>query len=402
VAAHRNHLRRSKVAWVAWAALAVASSLLAIAPSRSAWAADMDIAPERLFVQPQLPPGAQAAGWDCQSIPRMVSSTTGLPASIFPSSATPNDFPCLPNNVAWANLMSELGMAIAPTALHPARTTGFGGFTLSFEATFTHINADAFAGGVQYWHAGTRGAADPNTGQFASQNNSPDSFVQVYALKARKGLPFGFELTGVLGYLGNTSLGVGGGDVRWALLEGYRTGVLGYLPDVSLGAGVRTIIGASSFYLTTVGIDGEISKPLTLGDSAVLTPFLGAQRVLIFADSAAVDLTPGVDALQQCGWQGNNVPGNVAPGQPADGEPKCANKLPNGSTNNGDFNNTTTFSRARIHRWRGLVGVDYRYEVLHLSGEFAMDLTEPSAENANLGIAGDRQWTVSLEAGVSF
>jgi hypothetical protein len=352
----------------------------------------MDITPERLFMQPALPPGAAAAGWDCQGIPRMVSSTQGLPTSIFPADKSPNDFPCLPNNVAWVNLMSELGMAIAPPAFHPARTTGFGGFALSFEATFTHINADASAGGLQYWHAGTRGAADPNTGKFRSENPSPDSLLQVYSLKARKGLPFGFELTGVLGYVGNTSLWVGGADVRWALLEGYRTGVLGYFPDVAIGSGVRTLLGASTFYLTTVGIDGQISKPVTLGDSAVLTPFLGAQRVIIFADSAAVDLTPGVDALQQCGWKGNDP----------HGAPICSNTLPNGAPNDGDFNNTTTFTRARIHRWRGLAGVDYRYEVLHLAAEFAMDLTEPSAENANLGIVGGRQWTVSLEAGVSF
>jgi hypothetical protein len=332
------------------------------------------------------------AGWDCQGIARKVSSTTGLPSSIF-TDPSPNDFPCRPNNVAWANLMSELGMAIAPSAFHPARTTGFGGFTLSFEATFTHINADATAGGLQYWHAGTRGATDPNTGQFGPQNNSPDSLIQVYTLKARKGLPFGFELTGALGYLGSTSLWVGGADIRWALLEGYRTGALGYFPDISIGSGVRTLLGTSTFYLTTVGIDGQISKPFTLGDSAVLTPFVGAQRVIIFADSAAVDLTPGVNALQQCGWKGSD---------PTTGQPVCANTIPGGAPNDGDFNNTTTFTRARIHRWRGMAGVDYRYEVLHLAGQFAMDLIDPGAENGNLGITGERQWAVSLEAGVSF
>jgi hypothetical protein len=379
-------LRRPKVA------LAIASSVALFVAARGASAADMDITPERLFQQPNLPPGAAAAGWDCQGIPRMVSATQGLPASLFPANATPNNYPCMPDNIAWANLMSELGMAIAPTAFHPARTTGFGGFTLAFEASFTHINADAVAGGIQYWHAGTRGPTDPNTGSYGPSNGSPDSLLQVYSLKARKGLPFGFEVTGVLGYVGNTSMWVGGADVRWALLEGYRTGILGYFPDISIGSGVRTLLGASTFYLTTVGIDGQVSKPLTLGDSAVLTPFLGAQRIIIFADSAAVDLTPGVDAYQQCGWQGND----------AHGAPICKNTLPGGVPNDGDFNNTTTFARARIHRWRGMAGLDYRYEVLHLAGQFAMDLTEPGAENTNLGISGARQWTVSLEAGVSF
>jgi hypothetical protein len=384
--------RRSKVA------LALAPSFLALAATGSARAADMDPTPERLYLEPtNLPAGAAAAGWDCQGIAQRLSGANAstqpsLPSSIFPSGASPASYPCRPNNVAWSNLMSELGMAIAPSAFHPARTTGFGGFLLSFQATFTSINADATAGGVQYWHLGTRGPVDPNRNQFSVRNDHPDSVIQIYSLVARKGLPYGFEIGGSIGYVGNTSLWVGGADLRWALLEGYRTGWLGYVPDVSIGAGVRTVTGASSFYLTTLGIDGEISKPFTIGGSAVLTPYLGLQRIIIFADSAAVDLTPTVDPYQQCGWQGNN----------ASGGPRCSNTLADGTANDGDFNNNTSFDRARIHRWRGLAGVNYRYEVLYLAGEFAMDLTEPSAENANLGITGNRQWTVALEAGVFF
>jgi hypothetical protein len=316
-----------------------------------------------------------------------------------------NFSPCQPNNVAWANLMSELGMAIAPTAFHSARTTGLGGFALSLEASFTHINSDATAGGVQYWHLGTQGQTDPNTHQFSIVNSSPDSLIDVISVKARKGLAYGFEIAGDLGYVVDTSLWVGGADVRWAILEGYRTGALGYFPDVAVGAGVRTVGGSSKFYLTTVGIDAQISKPFTLADSAVLTPYVGAQRVIIFADSSVVDLTPTVDPLSNCGYLGPNVPGNpnatpanLQNGQMAnDGTPIC--KTPGG---NADFNNDQTFARARIHRWRGLAGLNYRYEILYLAAQFAMDVTNPSAENSNLGISGAKQWTMSLEAGVSF
>jgi hypothetical protein len=190
--------------------------------------------------------------------------------------------------------------------------------------------------------------------------------------------------------------------VRWALLEGFRTGILGYFPDVAIGGGVRTLGGSPKFFLTTVSLDAQVSKPIALADSAVLTPYLGAQRVLIFADSTVVDLTPSVDPLQQCGWLGPNLPGNPYSHAPFDGTPVCQNKLSNGADNNSDFNNERTFTKARIHRWRGIAGVNYRYEVLYLAGQFAMDLTEPSAENANLGVSGGRQWTISLEAGVFF
>ncbi len=355
-------------AFATFAVASMAATGLLAALARPAMAGNMDITPERLA--------------DC--------STT----------------PCTPNNVGWANLMSELGMAIAPTAFHSARTTGLGGFALSLEASFTHVNVDASAGGQQYWHAGTQGPIDPNNHQFSIVNTNPDSLLGVYSLKARKGLAYGFEIAGDLGYLANTSLWVGGADIRWAILEGYRTGVLGYFPDIAIGGGVRTLGGSPKFFLTTVGMDAQISKPIAIDESAVLTPYVGAQRVIIFADSSVVDLTPSVDPLSQCGYLGPNVPNRpptvppvqLAPGEPPnDGTPSCAN--PGG---NADFNNDTTFAKARIHRWRWLAGLNYRFEVLYLAAQFAMDLTDPSAENGVIGVNGSKQWTMSFEAGVSF
>jgi hypothetical protein len=378
-------------------AFTVAWVLVGLATSSVAAADTMDPTPERLVTQPAGLP----SGVTCQGVAANPEQVLHAPFPMTPG-ISPNQFACLPNNVAWANMMSELGMAIAPTAFHPARTTGLGGFALSLEATFTHINADATAGGLQYWHAGTQGPVDPNTNRSSIVNNSPDSLLQVYTLKARKGLAYGFEVTGALGYLANTSLWIGGGDLHWAALEGYRTGLLGYLPDIAIGGGVRTLGGSPKFFLTTIGIDGQISKPFVLADSAVLTPYLGVQRVIIFADSSVVNLAPNVDALQQCGYEGTNVPGNPNGSAPFNGKPICANKLSNGADNNSAFNDLTTFTRARIHRWRGIAGLNYRFEVLYLAAQFAMDVTDPDAENANLGITGAKQWTTSFEAGVYF
>jgi hypothetical protein len=349
----------------------------------------MDPTPERLSLQP---PDLGAGGMNCQQIaanprqflannPTWLNSHSALPA-------------CVPNNAAWANMMGELGYAIAPSAFHPARTTGFGGFTLSFEASYAHINADAQVSSTdstKYWHQGTQGAVDPNTHAFLDKNNAPDSILQIYTLKATKGLPFGFQITGALGYVANTSLWVGGADVHWALLEGYRTGLLGYLPDVAIGGGVRTVAGSRDFFLTTVGIDAELSKPITLADSAVLTPYIGAQRLYIFADSTVVNLAPNADPLQVCGFQGND---------PKTGQPNCAN----GPGSNTAFNDQVTFNKVRLEHWRGIVGLTYRYEILYLGGEFAMDLEDPGAEGqaAAYGISGQKQWTTSLEVGVFF
>lgn len=389
-------------------ALALATSAAALAVASPSRAAPMDLTPDRLYLEPNGLPG----GVSCQDIaknPNLVFTHSG-----FGSKATPNQFPCQPNNSGWANLMSELGYAIAPSAFHPARTTGYGGFALSLEASYAHINADGTdSNGKQYWHLGTQGQTQPN-GQYGSQNTSPDSVLQIYTLKARKGLPFGFEITGALGYIANTSLWLGGADVHWALLEGYRTGILGYLPDVAIGGGVRTLSGQASFYMTVVGIDAVLSKPIPLADSAVLTPYVGGQRLIEYANSSIVNLTPSVDPLKACGYEGTNVQGNPYATAPYDGSPVCANKLSNGAPNNSDFNNQVTFQKQTFYRWRGIAGLTYRYELLWLAGQWAMDMEDPSAENGSLqggvqgnsnatfGLTGSRQWTFSLEAGVFF
>jgi hypothetical protein len=358
----------------------------------------MDPTPERLVLQPPLPPGLQ--GQTCQSI----AANPGVVLQI-PGNHTPNEFSCRPDNVAFRNLIAELGFVMAPSAMHPARTTGVGGFALTVEASYTKINADAFSTAqdgtkTQYWHQGTQGAVDSQK-NFSVINNSPDALMQLYSLRARKGLPFGFELTASLGLLSNTSMWVMGADVRWSILEGFRTGALGILPDASVGGGVRTLTGTSKLRLTTVGIDAQLSKPIPLADAAQLTPYVGYQRLIIFGNSNTIDATPNVDAFQQCGYAGIDQNPNTGKG---DGSPICRNKLtsPSGAQidNNSDFNNNITFDSVVIHRHRGIVGLNYRYEVLFLASQFAFDLTTPDSENADL--QSTRQWTLSFEAGVFF
>jgi hypothetical protein len=363
------------------ARLFLSACALCVAVPQVALAGGMDPTPERLVLQPpNLPPGQT-----CQTI-------AANPGAIAAAGLRPQDFPCRPDNIAFANMIAELGFAMAPNAFYPARTTGIGGFVLSIEANYTKINADKHTDqGTQYWHLGTRGAQDANTKVFSIVNNSPDSILQIYAIKARKGLPGGFEIAGSLGYMANSPLWVGGGDVRWSVLEGFRTGALGLFPDISIGAGVRTLAGTPKFYLTTVGIDVKVSKPIPVADSAQLIPVFGYQRLIIFGDSNVVDSTPNVDPLQQCGFQGSD---------PSTGAPMCKNKLPNGQDASTDFANNFTFNKVRVHRHRGIIGVNYKYELVWLGSQIAFDITDPSDENPFL--VGSRQWTLSFEGGASF
>lgn len=355
-----------------------------VAAAGEARAGEMDPTPERFVEQRgNLPPNQT-----CQSV-------AADPGALVSAGLRPQDYSCLPDNASFRNMVSELGFAIAPNAFYPARTTGIGGFAVSIEASYTKISsgrtADETGGRAPYWRLGTQGSQDPNTKQFSNINNSPDSIIQIYAIKARKGLPLGFEIAGSLGTIANTSLWVGGGDLRWSLMEGFRTGALGLLPDVSIGGGVRTLSGTSKFYLTTVALDVKISKPITLQDSSQLIPTLGYQRVVIFGDSNVIDATPNVDALQVCGSEGPD---------PVTGAPRCRNKLPNGNDNNVDFSNSFTFQKVRVHRHRGIAGLNYRYELIWLGSQIAFDITEPKDENPFL--VGRRQWTLSFEGGVFF
>ena len=355
-----------------------------VAGAKHARAGGMDPTPERLVAQPpNLPPGQT-----CQSV-------AANPGALVSAGLRPQDFPCRPDHASFRNMVSELGFAIAPNAFYPARTTGIGGFAVSLEASYTRISPNRTTtetgGREPYWKLGTQGAQDPNTNQFSTINNAPDSIIQIYAIKARKGLPFGFEIAGSIGTIANTSLWVGGGDLRWSLMEGFRTGALGLLPDVSVGGGVRTLTGTSKFYLTTVALDVKMSKPITLADSAQIIPSIGYQRVVIFGDSNVVDATPNTDALGACGSSGPS---------PVTGAPQCQNKLPNGNENNVDFANSFTFQKVRVHRNRALLGLNYRYEIIWLGSQIAFDLTEPKDENPFL--VGSRQWTLSFEGGVFF
>jgi len=101
-----------------------ATIAILVTAAPQAHAGDMDPTPERLVEQPPgLPPGQT-----CQSV-------AANPAAFASAGIRPQDFPCRPNNLAFANLVSELGFAIAPTSFYPARTTGVAGFQISLEAS---------------------------------------------------------------------------------------------------------------------------------------------------------------------------------------------------------------------------------------------------------------------------
>ncbi|HEY3595620.1 MAG TPA: hypothetical protein VGL13_17155, partial [Polyangiaceae bacterium] len=301
----------------------------------------------------------------------------------------PGAAPCVFDQAAFKRLVNQYASAIAPMAMYPARTTGYGGFQFTLEAGFTNIDSSA-----DYWQRGTRGPRDPNTGRYGTRNASPDDWLVLYNAHLRKGLPLGFEVGADVGYLSHTSIFTGGVDLRFSLFEGFRAGFLGVFPDISLGAAVRTITGTPQFSLTVVSGEGMVSKPIPIADSSILTPYVGYQFMRIFVDSGAIDATPDTDALGYCNYQG----------QSSTGQPVCGTASSGGSPD--DLNNIGVFDNTRISRHRIVFGLSYRYEILVLGAEFITDIVAPA--DANNGAEAQalrgtpRQSTLAVQLGVAF
>jgi hypothetical protein len=368
--------------------LASASIAAALIASQSeANAEPMDPALERLVLNP-----------GCHMLPNATGGVSDF-GVWNPDGGAGSDGRCRPDNVAFKRLVNQYGAALAPTALHNARTTGYGGFELALEGSFTSLDD-----GSDYLQDGTRGSIDPSSNQRSIRNNSPDKLAQVYYLKARKGFPFGLEITGLIGTMSHTSFTIIGSDIRMAVLEGFRQGALGVMPDLAVGAGIRTVTGTPQLQLTTVGLDVQASKPLPIADSSIITPYVGYQYLWVFGDSGLIDTTPNTDPVGMCGYQGSNIPGT--PGTPVptpsgdkpyDGQPVCDGGTPL------DFNNTIVFEQVRLQRQRIIVGANYRFEMLSAGLQYLTDLASPASANDDSDLEGvPTQYTISVHLGAIF
>jgi hypothetical protein len=297
---------------------------------------------------------------------------------------------CETDNVAFKQLMSQYGMAIAPSAAYSAKTTGYAGFEILAELTVTGIDSKSNA-----VIRGTRGPTDQDAGSPPGTNTAPAGALPMYSLRLRKGFGFGFEVGTTFGVLGDTSIISGGADLRLSLLEGFRKGIPGYFPDIAATGGVRSITGTSQAQMTVASVQGTVSKGIVLGKTGELTPWVAYQYLWIFGDSGIIDMTPLTNPQDYCGYVGPNIPGTpVSPSGPRDGSPVC-----NGGSAD-EFNNNRVFQQARIQRHRLNLGVSYQYDVLMVGGQFGLDLGSP---NNDADLAGEmKQWSFTLQAGALF
>ena len=156
----------------------------------------------------------------------------------------------------------------------------------------------------------------------------------------------------------------------------------------------------------------QISKPIPVANSSIITPWVGYQYVWIFGDSGLVDLTPATDPLGYCNYAGDNIPGNWdsdktytsagLDGDPLyDGQPVCVGGC------REDFNNNVVFHNARFERQRLIFGANYRYEMVMVGMEFITDIVNPGDAQSRADMKAalkneKRQWTIALELGTIF
>lgn len=220
----------------------------------------------------------------------------------------PNASSLCADQAAFRELAREFGLAMAPALLAPAETLGYAGFYLGLEGTLTTINSSNDDVN-NVWFRGT-------------EDQNPDTVLFVPSIHVRKGLPFSFELGTSVSYVSATEQVLIGADIRWAVLEGYRTGWKAYFPDISVRGAVNRLMGDDEMDLTVWSIDVALSHPFAVSGMMTITPFLGYQFVQTIADTALVlngiDDPSGSGTLVDCSgsmadYQTNCVGGVYGP-----------------------------------------------------------------------------------------
>ncbi|NOZ85966.1 MAG: hypothetical protein GXP49_06840 [Deltaproteobacteria bacterium] len=192
------------------------------------------------------------------------------------------------NQDFFKKLSSELGLAIAPAFLAPAKTLGHLGFDIGVEFSVSDIHESE-----DYWNGpcGGTSVSTCKTSSFIEDDKTPRTVLSSGRVHIRKGLPFSFELGGTATYLFYTEMAALGMELKWAVNEGFY-----YIPDFSVRGSVTRLFGSKDLDLTMGGFDITISKTFGVGGTVQLSPYGGYNFLYMRAASYVLDATPKVSA----------------------------------------------------------------------------------------------------------
>jgi|SRR5579871_5217630 len=248
----------------------------------------------------------------------------------------------IPAQLAYRQLLSELGTALSPRVLTTADTVGYSGFQFTFDASFTSISNRTCVGGETKdkcpWVSGTSGRDSAGNAQ------SLPGYVTTLSIMARKGiwLPLpSFEIGAGATKLLQSDIYAVQVYAKFALHEGFHDWPI---PSLAVRGSATRLMGASQIDLTMAQIDAEVSKSFGLFGTVTLVPYLGAAWLIMIARGQVLDTTPDVDAFKQ-------------------------------GPNSLDLNANAVFpDQANIQRWRFFGGFRLNYSILVLTFDYLITM----------------------------
>lgn len=174
-------------------------------------------------------------------------------------------------NIAYEQVVKQLGAAIANTGANPANTIGIYGVELSFRNSFSFIDTKRELNNA------------PSPWALVTPDEEPVPILWTPEVQVRKGLPLSMEIGAKVGYLGFSKQGSFGGWFRIAPVEGYEMA-----PDISFQVGYAGYVGSPELGAGAMDLNMTIGKnfafgPLTGVNSSVISPFLSAGMFTIRA-----------------------------------------------------------------------------------------------------------------------
>jgi hypothetical protein len=190
------------------------------------------------------------------------------------------------DDAAFETFVTNLGLIFAPSFLSPSESLGEAGFSVGFETRFSVASSDPS------WRV---------LDDLAPTGDEPPLFSTLQ-LHVRKGLPFSFELDGLMSWLVDSELFYIGGGVKWTVSEGWW-----FLPDLAVRGHGGALTGAPDLNLANAGVDVSLSYSFGVGGVSNLTPYAGYSHMWTIASSRVIDSDPGRNEIPS----GNYAPETV-------------------------------------------------------------------------------------------
>jgi hypothetical protein len=174
---------------------------------------------------------------------------------------------------SFKQLITEYGLAIAPSFIQPAETLGSKGYELGVNYSFAKIgqtNICDESGNCGTPWVGTYGGANPGS-------------LNLVTIEARKGLPASFELGGRVSYIFASHLFIFGVSGKFAILES-----VGYAPDIAIRATYTSLFGSKEVSIDVMTLDAIIGYDFSLAGMMAIYPYFAYSLTKITGNSNEV------------------------------------------------------------------------------------------------------------------